>query len=121
MESLLEALLELFLQLFGDAILDGLLRSRNPVIRTFGTATIAALFGALFAFVSLWIYPHHVIRNYSLRLAALLLLPLANGFLMRFVGSYFEKRGQPRSGFEHVVPAAVFSFVFGVVRFQLAK
>jgi hypothetical protein len=121
MESFLEALLEVFLQIFGDAILDGLLRSRNPVVRAFGNAMIAAFFGALFAFVSLWIYPHHVIRGYSLRVTALLLMPVANGFLMQFVGKSFEKRGQPRSGFEHVLPAAVFSLVFGVVRFQFAK
>jgi hypothetical protein len=121
MESFLEALLEVVLQIFGDAIVDGLLRSRNPVVRAFTNAIIAAFFGALFAFLSLWIYPHHVIRSYSLRLAALALMPLANGFLMQIVGGYFEKRGQLRSGFEHVMPAAVFSFVFGVVRFQLAK
>jgi len=120
MDSLFEALIEIFLQIFGDAILDALVRSRNPLARMIGNAIVAACFALVFALVSVFIYPHHIIRNHSVRLATLLLMPLLNGYLMEKVGRYFSHRGEARSGFEQMVPAAVFSLVFGTIRFQLA-
>jgi hypothetical protein len=117
----MEVLLEILLQIFGDAIVDGLVRARNPVARTIGHAIIAGILASILAVVSLVIFPHHIISNHSLRFAALLTMPIANGFLMQSIGSYFSVRGQTRSGFEHAIPAAVFSLVFGIVRFQLAK
>ena len=121
MDSLFEALIEIFLQVFGDAILDAFIRSRNPVTRAIGNAIVAAIFGSIFGLVSVFIYPHHIIRNHSIRLAALLLMPLLNGYLMERVGTYFSHRGETRSGFEQMLPAAIFSLVFGAIRFQLAR
>lgn len=121
MESLLEVLLELILQVFGDALLDGLLRARNPVLRTVGHSVVAAACAALFGVISVYFHPHHLIRDPTIRLTALVLLPFVNGLLMQRIGNYFTRRGANRSGFEHMVPAAVFSLVFGLVRFQLAK
>lgn len=117
METLLELLLELALQLFGDAIVDGMARSRNPVVRTVWYCGVLALFGGLLAAVSLTFASQHLVTDPNVRLAALVLLPFANGALMVAVGRHFTRHGRVRSAYEHFFPAFVFSAAFGLVRF----
>lgn len=121
METLIEILLELILQLFGDAIVDGMARSRNPVVRTVGYCGMLALFGGLLAALSLTFASRHLITDPKVRLAALALLPFANGALLVAIGARFTRAGRTRSAYEHFFPAFVFSAAFGLVRFLGAE
>lgn len=119
--ELLEVLLQVLFELVADAIYDLLVRSRNPVASTIGTSLFAALFALLAAALSLAIHPTHFIAHPAWRIAALVVFPIANGIAMSVVGRRFIRSGRMRSGYEHFIPAFVFSLVFGVVRYAFAK
>ncbi len=121
MEFLIELLFELLLQIFGDAILDGLMRSRSPVASTVGNSMAACLFALILAGISLVIFPGHLIEDKELRIAALIVLPIVNGILMAMIGRHLIRIGRKRSGYEHFFPAFAFSFVFGAIRFSAAR
>ena len=121
MEPLFEIVLEFVFQIFGDAILDALLRSRSPVANTIGNSVVACLAALIFAGISLAIAPRHMITVRELRVASLLFLPIVNGLSMSWIGRRYIRVGRPRSGYEHFIPAFVFSLTFGAIRFVCAK
>lgn len=121
MESLFELLLEVFLQIFGDVILDVVFRSKNPVVSMLRRGILVGLAATILAAISLAIHPAHLIKSHPLRVVALVGLPVVNGMAMQWVGRYFEKKGESRSAYEHALPAALFSLIFGFVRFYGAR
>ena len=100
MEPLFEFLLQVVLEGLSYAVADGAgsgivrllgLRSRHPVALFFG----CLFWGVLCAVLSVWLHPGWVLRSLPLRIIATIALPLANGWVLAWLGRRRAAAGRP--------------------------
>jgi hypothetical protein len=73
--------------------------------------------GWLLGMLSLWLVPQAMIHNYWLRLAYLVLAPLASGLVMSWIGSWRARHDKDVVGMETFAYGFCFAFTVSLVRF----
>lgn len=115
---------ELFLQLLFEALVelglhgaaDTVKRPKNPVLSAVGFA----IWGAIAGGISLLFFPTSHIHDPALRIANLVLTPVALGFAMMLVGRIRSKKGQSLVRLDQFGYAFTFAFAMALVRFMWA-
>ncbi len=124
LEALLEIIGEFLLQAFGEALVElGLHalgepfhRRPNPWLAALGYAGFGAIMGGL----SLTVLPNNLVPE-TLRLANLILTPLAVGALMTAIGAWRARRGQPVLRIDRFAYGYLFALTFALIRFKFAN
>lgn len=125
MEFIVELLLEFLIQIFGEALFELGLRSVMEPFRKRPNRWFAVIgytiFGATLGGISLWPFPHHMVRNPAWRAANLFATPFAAGLCMSLLGAWRSRRGQAIVGIDRFWYGALFALAFAVVRFVWAR
>jgi len=111
-QGLAEVLAEIGLQAMGEDSQ----RRPHPFLAAIGYAC----FGAILGFGSLTVLPNNLVPE-SLRLANLILTPLAVGALMTAIGAWRARRGQPVLRIDRFAYGYLFALTFALVRFKFAN
>lgn len=115
LQLLAEALAELGLEAIREAV-----RPSTPG-RPFVAAIGYALLGALFAFLSLWPFPHSFAHHTWLRLANLVVAPPITGLAMVALGRLRVGRGQAELHLHRFGYGFLFALTFALVRFAFSR
>jgi hypothetical protein len=101
-----EIFLEALFELAGEAVLDLALRAlgevfesvdrANPVLASLGYAILGSLAGG----VSLFVFPHPLVRPSRVHGISLLVSPVVTGLLMSFIGASLRHQGKGSSNRE---------------------
>lgn len=124
---LLQFILELALQVFMEtiaALLGSALKAPLRRGRTVDPALLLSgyfLYGGIAGGISLWIFPSNFIHAGMLRLAALLLIPLASGLVMGAMGAWRASRGKEIIRLESFFYGAAFALAMSFVRYLWAR
>lgn len=118
-ELLFQMLFEAIADLFGHAVKEPFRRPRpaRPWVASIGYLVFGASAGGL----SVWLLPELFIKTEWLRVANLLLTPLAAGVIMQAIGSWRERREKEALGLESFAYGFCFAFSMAVVRFAFGK
>ncbi|MCW2413263.1 MULTISPECIES: hypothetical protein [unclassified Sphingobium] len=115
-ELLLQAFFELLAELGLRSLADTMRRPRNPILSTIGFM----IWGTIAGGVSLFILPHSVIEDPSLRTINLFITPVILGAMMALVGQVRLKKGQDLIRLDKFSYAFVFAFFMSIVRYVWA-
>ena len=115
-EFLLQGTVEILFELGFRSVVEPFQRQPKPWIAAFGYL----LFGAVCGGLSLLIFPNHLVIARSLRVANLVVTPVAVGLLMAGVGVLRERRGQPLVRIDRFAYGYVFALALAAVRFLFA-
>jgi len=122
MELLLEIFLEFVLQFVGEVLLEGILHAAwrvGWVRRTVNSLLIAILLfgaGALFGWLSIWIFPNAFIRSSSLHGISLVITPMLAGLTMSVMGWIRRRQGKLVIRLESFFYGFIFAFGMALVR-----
>ena len=125
--AVVQLLGELLLQLFAEALAELGLEAIREAIRPSkpGRPFVAAigyvLLGALFAFLSLWPFPHSFAHHIWLRLANLVIAPSIAGLAMVALGRWRISRGQVELYLHRFGYGFLFALTFALVRFAFSR
>jgi hypothetical protein len=122
-----EIFLEALFELAGEAVLDLALRAlgevfesadrANPVLASLGYAILGFLAGG----VSLFVFPHPLIRPSRVHGISLLVSPVVTGLLMSFIGSSLRRRGKKVVQIESFGYGFAFAFGMALIRFFFVR
>ena len=115
-EFLLQGTVEILFELGFRSVVEPFQRQPKPWIAAFGYL----LFGAVCGGLSLLLFPNHLAIAWSLRVANLVVTPVAVGLLMAGVGVLRERRGQPLVRIDRFAYGYVFALALAAVRFLFA-
>ena len=115
-EFLLQAIVELFVEL-GIHAGPKFRKPMNP----WWAATGYAIFGAVVGWLSLLIFPSHLVNGEALRILNLVFTPMAAGLLMCAMGMWRARRGDPVLRIDRFAYGYLFALALAVVRFGLAN
>ena len=118
-ELLLQLVLEAIAELLGHSFKEPFRRPR-PVCPWFA-AVGYLVFGAAAGGLSVWLVPDLFIKAEWLRLANLVLTPVAAGLIMEAVGSWREQREKEVIQLETFAYGFCFAFAMAVVRYAFGK
>ena len=116
-EFLLQAVVEFFVELGIHAGPKPFRKPTNPWIAAIGYA----IFGAVLGWLSLLVFPSHLVTSEALRIVNLILTPIAAGALMCAMGAWRAKRGQSVLRIDKFSYGYLFALALALVRFGLAK
>jgi sterol desaturase/sphingolipid hydroxylase (fatty acid hydroxylase superfamily) len=118
-ELLLQIVFEAIAELFGHALKEPFRRSRpvQPWLAAMGYL----IFGAAAGGLTVWLVPDLFIKAAWLRVANLLLTPIAAGFIMEAIGSWRERREKEVLRLESFAYGFCFAFAMAVVRYAFGK
>jgi hypothetical protein len=114
-----ELILQLVAEIFVDASSRGVkktLRRTEPVDPMLAACGYVG-FGWLAGMLSLWLVPDVFIKAHWLRVAGLLLLPLASGLVMSWIGSWRRRHDKDVSRIETFSYGFCFAFAMSLARF----
>jgi hypothetical protein len=127
MEEILGVLAQFLLEVFGQVFLElgfrGLAEvfhegeARNPALALVGYA----LYGLTAGGLSLLLFPRSFIRRRSLRIANLLVSPIAAGLVMAALGAYERKQGKAPLRLDSFAYGFVFALGVALIRFAFAR
>jgi hypothetical protein len=112
-EFLLQGTLEILFELGFHAVVEPFRRQPKPWVAAFGYL----LFGAVLGGLSLLLFPNHLVIAGSLRIANLVVTPVAVGLLMAGVGVLRARRGQSLLRIDRFAYGYLFAFALAAVRF----
>jgi|SRR5581483_12194101 len=118
---------ELLLQLFAETLAEFGLEAIREAIRPSkpGRPIVAAvgyvLLGALFAWISLWPFPHSFAHHAWLRLVNLIIAPAIAGLAMVALGQWRINRGQAELYLHRFGYGFLFALTFALVRFAFTR
>jgi cytochrome bd-type quinol oxidase subunit 1 len=92
-------------------------RRANPV----SAAVIFSMVGVCFGFLSVWLFPHHLVHPSRLHGISLLISSILTGLLMAQIGRTVRKWGRQPVLIESFGYGFVFALTMGLVRFSLVK
>ena len=118
-ELLLQMVFEAIAELFGHAVKEPFRRPRP--IRPWLAAIGYLIFGAAAGGLTVWLLPELFIKAEWLRVANLLLTPLAAGLIMEAIGSWRERREKEVLRLESFAYGFCFAFSMAVVRYAFGK
>jgi hypothetical protein len=122
LEILIELLLELVIYVVFELLAAGALhpiaarRERappHPLVRGLAYAVLGGALGG----VSVLVWPSGLLHDEFLRVASVIVSPLAAGGAMALLGRYLKKRDRPVVALESFGYGFAFAAAFGVVRF----
>ena len=125
--AVVQLLGELLLQLLAEFLAESGLEAIREAVRPSkpGRPLVAAigyvLLGALFAFLSLWPFPHSVAHPIWLQLANLVIAPALAGWVLVAVGRWRVRRGQGALYLHRFIYGYVFALTFALVRFAFRR
>jgi hypothetical protein len=93
-------------------------KASDPSIASF---VLITMLGAFAGFLSVLLFPTHLIGNETLRYVSAVVSPFLVAWGMTQVGKLRMKRGQERFSLEYFLWSWLFAFSFGAVRVLLAK
>ena len=122
-EIFLEALFEFALGAVVDLALRALaevfesLDHPNPVLASLGYAILGSLAGG----VSLFVFPHPLVRPSRVHGISLLISPVVTGLLMSFIGSSLRRHGKKTVRIESFGYGFTFAFGMALIRFFFVR
>ncbi len=125
LEFLFEIVGEIVLQILFEALAELGLRSlaepfrrpTNPWLAVFGYT----LFGAAAGGLSLLAFPSHLVGSHGMRIANLIITPIAVGLLMCAVGAWRARRGEQLLRIDRFAYGYLFAVSLALVRFTFAR
>jgi uncharacterized membrane protein HdeD (DUF308 family) len=118
-EILLEAA---FAELAG--ILSWVFRPFRVKVRRANPAVAAMIFGVVgvcFGFLSVWLFPHHLVHPTWVHGISLLICPILTGLLMAQIGRTVRRWGRQSVRIESFGYGFIFALAMGLVRFWLVN
>ncbi|MEO3715421.1 hypothetical protein [Roseateles flavus] len=112
-----EFLLALVLEFGGRALLAPFRAEPSPWVSCSGYLLLGALLGGL----SLWLVPHQLVQQPSLRVLNLLLTPFAVGATMGWMGQWRAKRGLRVLRMDRFAYGYLMALSLGLVRYCWAS
>jgi hypothetical protein len=122
-----EIFLEALFELAGEAVLDLALRAlgeafesldrANPVLASLGYAILGSLAGS----VSLFVFPHPLVRPSRVHGISLLVSPVVTGLLMSFIGSSLRRQGKKVVQIESFGYGFAFALSMALIRFFFVR
>ena len=115
-EFLLQAILEFFVEMgvhAGPKI-------RKPV-NPWWAAIGYTIFGGVVGWLSLLLFPSHLMSGEAMRIANLVVTPIVAGLLMCAMGAWRAKRGDTVLRIDRFAYGYLFAVALAAVRFTLAK
>ncbi len=136
-EIIFELFGELFIQIGGEAIADLFefkvtqrradrlgLTAHTPSPPTFwqalGKCLIYTVVGSAIGWLSIWLFPHLLIRNDVLQIVYIAIAPVLAALAMVWLGKWRHKRDQPAIGFDRFMYAYCFALSMAVIRHAYA-
>lgn len=116
-EFLLQLFAELLIQLGVHAVAEPTQRRPRPWLAAIGYFLIGAFIGGL----SLLVMRSHFVTHETLRIANLILTPVAAGVCMSAVGAWRARRGHALLRIDRFAYGYLFALAFALVRFALAR
>jgi hypothetical protein len=118
-ELLLQVVFEAIAELLGHAVKSPFRRSRP--VRPWLAASGYLFFGAVAGGLTIWLVPELFIKAQWLRVANLLLTPLAAGFIMETIGSWRVRREKEILRLESFAYGFCFAFAMAAVRYAFGQ
>ncbi|HEY0634932.1 MAG TPA: hypothetical protein VGE00_06085 [Gammaproteobacteria bacterium] len=115
-EFLLQVLGEALVELGLHSLAEPFRRPANPWLAALGHA----LFGVIAGGLSLLLFSSHLVAG-ELRMANLLVTPVAVGFCMSAMGAWRARRGQTVLRIDRFAYGYLFALAFALVRFWFAE
>jgi hypothetical protein len=115
-EFLLQVVVESLVELGFHAVTEPFRRAPNPWLAGFGYT----LFGLIAGGISLWVFPMHLAGK-GLRLANLLLTPIAVGLLMNAMGAWRARNNQAVLRIDRFAWGYLFALSFALIRYWFAQ
>jgi hypothetical protein len=115
-EFALQLVVEVLVELGLVSLTEPFQRKPNPLLSAIGYGCIGAILGG----VSLAVFPNNFVAQ-SLRLANLLLTPIAVGIAMTAVGYWRSSRGDPVLRIDKFFYGYLFALALALVRFYWAE
>ncbi len=112
-ELLLQIVFEILAELGLHGCKEAFKRPLNPIFAAVGYA----IFGAIAGGLSLWWHPLHFTKTLGMRIAALILVPLAAGAIMSLIGSWRQRRDRLLIRLDRFAYGYLFALAMAVVRF----
>lgn len=136
-EIIFEFFGELLIQIGGEAIADLFefkatqhradrlgLTAPTPSPPTFwqalGKCLIYTAVGSAIGWLSIWLFPHLLIRNNVLQIVYMAVAPVLAALAMVWLGAWRRKRDQPAIGFDRFMYAYCFALSMAVIRHAYA-
>jgi len=116
-ELLLQVFLEVLVELGFHAVKEPFRREPNPWLAALGYLLLGEIAGGL----SLLAFSHHLVAAQALRVANLVVTPIAAGGLMSLLGSWRARRGQSVLRIDRFAYGYLFALGLALVRFWFAK
>ena len=118
-ELLLSVVGEVLVEWMGHSVKEPLRRPRpvNPWLAALGYS----VFGAGVGLISLWLLPTSFITSPALRIANLMLTPLASGAIMALIGRWRERHNQELIRLDQFSYGFCFALSMALVRFVGAE
>jgi hypothetical protein len=118
-ELLIQLVLEAIAELIGHAVKEPFRRPRP--VRPWVAAIGYLIFGAAAGGLSIWLLPDLFIKAQWLRVANLLLTPLAAGLIMEAIGSWRQRQEKEVLRLESFAYGFCFAFSMAVVRYAFGN
>lgn len=123
-EVIAEVVVELVFHLIADPIarlfgpsLDTRSKKYSVKVALIVKTPVYFLFGGLIGYISLLVYPEHLIAHRMAQWTALLIVPICAGYVMGLLGRWLEQHGKKRTDFERFTYGFVFALSYSLVRF----
>lgn len=120
--ALLELLVEVVIEVAGEALFDLVLRALGALLeklefeKPLSAAIGYTILGAFTGGVSVFVFPHPLIRRSRLHGISLLISPLATGTIMSLIGSILRRRGKGTVQIETFWYGFAFAFGMALAR-----
>lgn len=118
-ELVLQMVFEAIAELFGHAVKEPFRRPRP--VRPWLAAVGYLFFGAAAGGLTVWLVPELFIKSQWLRVANLVLTPMAAGLIMEAIGSWLERREKEVLRLESFAYGFCFAFAMAVVRYAFGE
>ena len=92
-------------------------RRANPFVAT----VMFGLFGVCFGFLSVWLFPHHLVHPTRVHGISLLISPILTGLLMAQIGRTVRRWGRHPVQIESFGYGFIFALAIALVRFWLVR
>ncbi|MBM3845088.1 MAG: hypothetical protein FJ405_02220 [Verrucomicrobia bacterium] len=116
-EALLQIVLEALPELGLHSVAEPFRRTPNPWLAALGYA----LFGAIAGGLSPLAFPSHLVGSEGIRIANLIITPIAVGLVMCAMGVWRARRGQQTIRIDTFTYGYLFALTLVIVRFVFAR
>jgi hypothetical protein len=116
-EFILQIVFEALVELGLHSLAEPFRRPPNPWLAAFGYT----LFGATAGGLSLLLFPSHLMSSQGMRIANLIITPIAVGLLMGAMGAWRARRGEQLLRIDRFAYGYLFAISLALIRFAFAR